>query len=127
LVALREGTTFKIDQYKFNVSTPSENKYVAGVAKGGFRTITGLISKSNPDGYEVRTPVATIGVRGTVYTIYYSPGTGLAVKLDRGALFVANNAGKIELNKARNRVYSETSGLNTKPALTSTPSSTLSG
>lgn len=127
LVALREGTTFRISEYKFNSSSGENDKYVADVAKGGFRTITGLISKSRPDAYAVRTPVATIGVRGTMFDINYSPTRGLAVKLDKGALFVSNKAGIAELDVAKNRVYSETAGLNVRPAVTTKPSPILKG
>jgi hypothetical protein len=35
--------------------------------KGGFRTLSGLIGKINHDEYQVATPVATIGIRGTDY------------------------------------------------------------
>lgn len=35
--------------------------------KGGFRSISGLIGKINHDEYQVSTPVATIGIRGTDY------------------------------------------------------------
>lgn len=36
--------------------------------KGGFRSVSGLIGKINHDDYRVVTPVATIGIRGTVYS-----------------------------------------------------------
>lgn len=36
--------------------------------KGGFRTVSGAIGKINRDDYRVSTPVATIGIRGTVYS-----------------------------------------------------------
>lgn len=122
VVALREDTTFHIDEYKFNPDSPGDSRYVAGIAKGGFRTITGLISKNNPEGYEVNTPVATIGVRGTDYSVFYSAARGLSVKLDRGAIVVANRAGTAELSAAQNRVYAEISGLKTAPAVTNQPS-----
>jgi hypothetical protein len=35
--------------------------------KGGFRSVSGLIGKINHDEYQVATPVATVGIRGTDY------------------------------------------------------------
>ncbi|MBL6749907.1 MAG: hypothetical protein ISP90_05260 [Nevskia sp.] len=35
--------------------------------KGGFRSVSGLIGKINHDDYQVATPVATVGIRGTDY------------------------------------------------------------
>jgi len=37
------------------------------LVRGGFRAISGLVGKLNREEYAVRTPVATIGIRGTVY------------------------------------------------------------
>jgi hypothetical protein len=69
LMTFREGTTFYIDKYDYH-KTPkngSVGTYLMKLIEGGFRTITGLIAKSKPSDYEVNTPVATIGVRGTDY------------------------------------------------------------
>jgi hypothetical protein len=105
LVALRSGTVIKIEEYKFSPDKPEENKYVAGIAKGGFRTITGLISKARPDNYKVKTPVATIGVRGTDYTIFYSPAQGLAISLDVGSVVLNNQGGELILDRATNQLF----------------------
>lgn len=129
MVALREGTTLRIDQYKYNPSKPVENKYVGGLVKGGFRTITGLISKTNPDGYQVKTPVATIGVRGTEYSAVcgQSPtnAAGCDFRLDKGVISISNKAGVIELDKSKNIIYAQTTGVNVKPVVTDKPSPAL--
>lgn len=120
-VALRSGTVFRVDEYKFDRAASKKNKYVVDIAKGGFRTITGLISKTNPANYKVNTPVATIGVRGTDYTIFYKVGKGLSVKLTKGIIVVSNSAGTVELNAARNRVYAEIAGLRVAPVVVDKP------
>ncbi|MES2884276.1 MAG: hypothetical protein V4709_05700 [Pseudomonadota bacterium] len=38
------------------------------LVKGGFRSVSGVIGKLNREDYRVTTPVATIGIRGTVYS-----------------------------------------------------------
>ena len=43
--------------------------------KGGFRSISGLIGKVNHDEYQVTTPVATIGIRGTDYLVVICDAT----------------------------------------------------
>ncbi len=43
--------------------------------KGGFRSISGLIGKINQDEYQVTTPVATIGIRGTDYLVVICDAT----------------------------------------------------
>jgi len=76
LMTFREGTKFFLDQYSYNPKSRkrSVGKYVMNLIEGGFRTITGLIAKSNPSDYKVNTPVATIGVRGTDYDVYFKKG-----------------------------------------------------
>lgn len=49
-------------------SSPTPSRALFRLFKGGFRTVTGLIGKLDRNEYEVRTPVATIGIRGTDYT-----------------------------------------------------------
>lgn len=122
VVSLRSATTFQIDQYQFNSASPKNGKYVASIVKGGFRTITGLISHGNPDNYQVNTPVATIGVRGTDYSVFYSLTTGLAVKLSKGIIKVENSLGQVELNAAKNRLYAAITDLKHPPVQTASPS-----
>ena len=75
-MTFRPETRFYINQYEYHPGTKagSAGKYVMNLIEGGFRTITGLIAKKNPPDYQVNTPVATIGVRGTDYVVYYHNG-----------------------------------------------------
>lgn len=77
LMTFREDTKFYVKEYSYNPKAKkggSVGKYVMSLIQGGFRTITGIIAKSNPPDYQVNTPVATIGVRGTDYAVYISNG-----------------------------------------------------
>ena len=117
MLVLREGTTIRIDAYKFAPNSPKDDAYTGSLVKGGFRTVTGLISKNNPENYHLKTPVATIGVRGTEYLVFYTPDRGLDVKLDRGAIVIDNKAGSLDLNVEKKRLNAIIKGLNVKPAL----------
>jgi hypothetical protein len=70
-VSLRPDTLFKVDEYEYQQSAPSNGKSVYRLLKGGLRTITGAISDADVDNYQVQTPIATIGVRGTHYSLFY--------------------------------------------------------
>jgi hypothetical protein len=76
MMTFKPETTFIIQQYEFKPQAKGESvgKYVMNLLEGGFRTITGLIAKKNPTDYQVNTPVATIGVRGTDYAVYFNKG-----------------------------------------------------
>lgn len=61
-MTLRPNTSFKI--VNVNAQPGQENAFMS-LLRGGFRAITGFISKRNPDAFRVNTAVATIGIRGT--------------------------------------------------------------
>lgn len=61
-MTLRPNTSFKI--VNVDARKGKENAFLR-LFRGGFRAITGFISKSNPDAFRVGTAVATIGIRGT--------------------------------------------------------------
>jgi opacity protein-like surface antigen len=60
------------------------------VSKGAFRFLTGLAQK---DSYEIRTPVAFVGTRGTVFDVYVGRGGDTAVLLLQGAIEVCTLSG----------------------------------
>ena len=77
-VLLRPNSRFQIEEYSYkagatdsaessspNVAAEPEGNSLFRLLKGGFRAVTGLIGERNRDTYKVRTPVATIGIRGT--------------------------------------------------------------
>jgi hypothetical protein len=114
---LRASTELKIDDYAYKKDQPpGTDKSVMTLVKGGFRTITGAIPKNNPDGYQMNTPVATIGVRGTDYSAYYTAAEGLITRIDVGSISVKNESGTVELNKDIAKVYAQVK-LNMAPAV----------
>jgi len=80
-IAIRPNSRFRFDEYIFAgqqtgdpdnpVVSTSDDRSVATLIKGGFRTITGAIGKENRDDYEVRTPVGVLGIRGTDYSAVF--------------------------------------------------------
>lgn len=69
VVSLQPASNLKVDQYAYNANDRSQNKQLTTLSKGGMRVLTGLVSKRNPNDYKVRTPVAVIGVRGTMFQV----------------------------------------------------------
>ncbi|MGM0564029.1 MAG: FecR family protein [Pseudomonadota bacterium] len=69
LVSLRPNTQFKVEEYQYDGEEGEEERGLFNLIKGGFRTISGAIGKLNRDNYEVKTAVATIGIRGTHYGV----------------------------------------------------------
>lgn len=100
-MTLRENSMVTIDQYRHGKETsPSQDTFIVSVLKGGFRTVTGAISQNNPGGYKANTAVATIGVMGTDYSIYFdSIKKKLSAKLYKGSIVISNDKGQVTLVK----------------------------
>jgi hypothetical protein len=63
-MTVRPNSELVVQQYRFKESAP-DNSMLMQLVRGGFRAVTGLISKNAPDAARVRTSTATIGIRGT--------------------------------------------------------------
>lgn len=90
-VSLQPESQFRIDQYRFDGKQDGNEKGFFSLLKGGLRTITGLVGRSNKQNYQVSTSVATIGIRGTEYTIQY--GKSVTGTVGEGQIEVCNGAG----------------------------------
>jgi len=92
-LALRPETEYQITSYSYEKS-PTKDNYLGNLLKGGFRTVSGAIGKENPEKYEINTPNAIIGLRGTLVDGSYKDNT-LYVFVDQGKAEVRNGAGSI--------------------------------
>jgi hypothetical protein len=71
IVALRADTLFRVSEYSYSARESETGRAFFDLLKGGLRTVTGLIGKRNHQNYNVGTPVSTIGIRGTHYTLVH--------------------------------------------------------
>ncbi|MBI2799788.1 MAG: FecR domain-containing protein [Gammaproteobacteria bacterium] len=74
-VTLLPNTEFRVDQLTFDAAKPEEGVGVFALLRGGLRAVSGAIGHYRPNSYQMRTAVATIGIRGTVWGLY-SEGSG---------------------------------------------------
>jgi hypothetical protein len=72
LITLKENTEIKISEYRFDEES-KEGSATLEVVSGGLRSISGLIKKSGGD-YQVKTPVGSIGIRGTHFAVEVDDG-----------------------------------------------------
>jgi hypothetical protein len=90
-----------IEDYAINTAN---RRSILNLLQGSLRKITGKIGKQSADTYELKTPVASIGVRGTEYAlrVFQSKGCGGTVDADdglyleviKGLVDVHNKSGK---------------------------------
>ena len=112
-VSLAPQTQFRIDDYQFSGKADGSEKGFFSLLRGAMRTITGLVGRSNRDNYKVSTTVATIGIRGTEYSVTY--GNSINVTTGEGGVEVCNAAGCLILNSGETGYVPDS---NTRPVLT---------
>ena len=122
---IRPNSRFQIAEYRYsqpqagrdsrgsrgadrNIEQEDGGNAVFRLLKGGFRAVTGLIGRENKENYKVRTPVATIGIRGTdfearlcagdCFDIDPMPQDGLYAGVFDGGINLQNGAGTFERN-----------------------------
>jgi hypothetical protein len=63
-MTLRPQTEFVLEAFQFKPQSP-DNNMVMQLLRGGLRALTGMVTKNNDRAARIKTPVATIGIRGT--------------------------------------------------------------
>lgn len=92
MIAVAASSNYVIDDYRFNPHKPEEGGFISTLIKGGIRSVTGLIGERNAKEVQVKTEVATIGIRGTDYNLFFDGRVYLVVQ--RGAVGAANEGGE---------------------------------
>lgn len=109
LVSLQPRTAFRIDEYAFRGTADGSEKGFFSLLRGGLRTITGVIGRSNNDSYRVRTQTATIGIRGTEYIAQV--GNSLNVSVGGGRIALTNDAGTFIIEQGQSAYVADSKSL----------------
>lgn len=96
-VSLLPNTEFVIRDYKYDGKTDGSEKSVLGLLRGSIRAVTGLIGRINKAAYQIQTPTATLGIRGTGGIIEVLTDGSTRVTGTSGIWTVSNPAGTLEV------------------------------
>lgn len=101
ILDLRCFSIMVIEEYALNTTN---RRSILNLLQGSLKKVTGQIGKMTEDVYELKTPVASVGVRGTEYAlrVFQSTGCGGTIDTDegfyleviKGLVDVHNEAGK---------------------------------
>ncbi|PTQ88882.1 FecR domain-containing protein [Agitococcus lubricus] len=91
-LSLQPNTVFGLESYSYAKDKPEQGSLLFNFVRGGMRTVSGAIGKINRANYKVKTPVATIGIRGTGYAGTMSNGV-LVVSVNKGIVNLTNDFG----------------------------------
>jgi hypothetical protein len=109
----------KITLSEYVADGGSEDRSLIDLTKGALRAITGWIGQYNRSKYSIRTPLVTIGVRGTDHEPTHIPigdprgEPGSYDKVNEGSAFMQTKQGTVEVPK--NRVVFHSASARTAP------------
>ncbi len=112
-LAVGPDARLALDKFVYNPGA-SPASIAINLSKGAFRFLTGLAPK---DAYEIKTPTASLGVRGTVLDIYVSSRGETAILLQAGAVEVCVLEGACQLqNEVGSIFYVDIRGVISSPS-----------
>ncbi|MBL8526028.1 MAG: FecR domain-containing protein [Betaproteobacteria bacterium] len=100
-ISVRPNTRMRIVKYSAKGETTDSG--VFGLLEGSFRSVTGWIGKFNGKNYTVRTPTATVGIRGTDHEPYVIPKgskegePGTYDKVNEGGSYIQTTSGRADI------------------------------
>lgn len=109
-VTLMPNTEFRVERVEFKVAEPQRSESIFNLLRGGLRAVSGLVGHKGRGSYQMRTAVATIGIRGTDWTaLCVGPcqatdpnaapgGNGFYAEVNEGAIDV--NGGIVEAGQS---------------------------
>lgn len=71
LMALRPRSELIIEGYQYNQA--DDDSSLVNLARGGLRTVSGVIGRNRSENVKIETPVATMGIRGTDMDTFVVP------------------------------------------------------
>ena len=110
-VSIQPHSVYKINKFAFAGAEDGSEYNFTELVKGGLRTITGLVGHKNRDRYQLKTAVATIGIRGTEFTLNFN-NNQLLMTTNHGSVDVCNVAGCLNALTGQSIVVN---GLGAKP------------
>ncbi|MBF0193376.1 MAG: FecR domain-containing protein [Magnetococcales bacterium] len=110
IIAVYGDSQFNINEYRFFDDVDKPNRAWFGFQQGMIRSITGKIGKIQKQNFLIKTPLATIGIRGTEFLAEMkvkrsnqnTDSTGLTISVIRGAISLDNQAGHLTVFEGRN-------------------------
>ncbi len=113
-ISLQPRTALVFEAYQ-TAEAGRQEQGLMNLLRGGVRTITGLIGRANRRNYAIKTPTATIGIRGTEFLALVGDD-GTRVRVAGGLVSVCNDGGCLDVAPGQTG-YAPTRG--SQPALVS--------
>ena len=94
-ISLRPGSRMVVEKYDYNPATPTLGEAVVSLVTGTLRVFTGELVSRNKDRFQMKTPVATLGIRGSGNVLAHFETTGTINHTLTGAHSVTSVVGGV--------------------------------
>lgn len=96
LIALRAESSFRLSRYSYQGAEDGTERALLDLLKGGVRSITGAIGRTNKGSYQLRNEGHVIGIRGTDHETYAIEG-GTYNRVTAGGTYLQSAGGRVDL------------------------------
>ena len=110
-------TKIRLDKFVYDPAGGAQGNVVVVATEGSFRFITGILPHED---YSIKTPYATMGIRGTEFIVVI--GNGLKIQVISGVVVVTTISGKVVTLAAGDVLSVSTTGDRKVPHRTANPS-----
>jgi hypothetical protein len=111
-LSIGQRSQVTLDRFVYDPSGASGGGATVSMARGAMRFVSG---SQDPRNYEVRTPVATIGVRGTVIDLLIMDGRMFGILVEGGLTFTLPSGATIVLDRPGTAVEFFSDGTASRP------------
>ncbi|MGA7983608.1 MAG: FecR family protein [Burkholderiales bacterium] len=96
-VSLQPNTVFGVREYNYEGRTDGKERGFFSLLRGAMRAVTGLIGRVNRSTFQITTPTATVGIRGTGGLIAVLPDGSTLIRGSSGIWSLSNASGSIDV------------------------------
>lgn len=96
LLALRAESSFKLSKYRYRGTEDGTEAALLDLLKGGMRSITGAVGRTNKESWQLRNEGHVIGIRGTDHETY-ATAMGTYNRVTLGGTYLQSAGGRVDL------------------------------
>lgn len=96
LVAVRAESSVKLTRYSYHGVEDGTERAIIDLLKGGLRSVTGAIGRTNKENYQLRNDMHVIGIRGTDHETY-ATDAGTFSRVTMGGTYIQAPGGRVDV------------------------------
>jgi hypothetical protein len=96
LIGLRAESSVKLAKYRYGGHVDGAERAIMELIRGGLRSVTGAIGRTNKDDYQLKHETHVIGIRGTDHETYVTD-SGTFNRVTLGGTYLQTPDGRIDL------------------------------